>query len=428
MITILKQVIDMDNNFSIKTENLGIRYLLRHEYQKGKKGLKIFQSRIKKEEFWALRNVNLEAKRGEVLGIIGVNGSGKSTLLKSLAKILPLSEGKLWVNGKIAPLIELGAGFNPELTGGENIFLSGTLLGLTNEVIGKNYYKIIDFSGLNKFIDIPLKNYSSGMFVRLAFSIVANLEPDIVLIDEVFAVGDEPFQQKSFEKILRFKEKGSTLLIVSHDLNTIARLCNKVIVLDDGKIEFNGETSLGIDYYKNLLKGIKSTSLEDTEKIDSGRQASAETIIKDKDSLRWGSGEIKITKIIFLNENLKETNTFKTGETFIARIDYTSSEEIKNPVFGVAFYTPYGLLVSGPNTKSSLSIEKIPKSGTLLYKVENLSLRRGEYFFSAAVYDFTLRKPYDHLERKFKFTVYGGDPSDFGHIDLRGQWIHKKND
>lgn len=417
----------MDNNISIQAENLGIRFFLKHEYQKGKKGLKIFQGRVKKEEFWAIKNVNLEAKKGEVLGIIGVNGSGKSTLLKSLAKILPLSEGKLCVNGKIAPLIELGAGFNPELTGGENIFLSGTLLGLTNEIIRKNYYKIIDFSGLKKFIDISLKNYSSGMFIRLAFSIVANLEPDIVLIDEVFAVGDEPFQLKSFERILRFREKGSTLLIVSHDLNTIARLCNKVIVLDEGKIQFNGETSLGIDYYKNLLKGIKRTPLEDTE-IERRSQASSETIIKDEEPSRWGSGEIKISKVTFLNKNLKQTNTFKNGETFIARIDYTSSEEIKNPVFGVAFYTPYGLLVSGPNTKFSLSIEKISKSGTLFYQIENLSLMRGEYFFSAAVYDFTLNKPYAHLEKKFKFTVYGGDPSDFGYIDLKGQWIHKKND
>ena len=418
----------MDNNFSIKTENLGIRYFLKHEHQKEKKGLRLFQGRIEKEEFWALRNVNLEAKKGEVLGIIGVNGSGKSTLLKSLAKILPLSEGRLWTNGKIAPLIELGAGFNPELTGSENIFLSGTLLGLSNEIIRNNYNKIIDFSGLKKFIDIPLKNYSSGMFMRLAFSIVANLEPDIVLIDEVFAVGDEPFQQKSFEKILQFKEKGSTLLVVSHDMNTVARLCNKVIVLDEGKIQFNGEASLGIDYYKNLLKGIKSISEEDREKISTGALASSETIIKDKDPQRWGSGEIKITKVSFLNEQLKETNTFKGGETFIARIDYNSSEEINNPVFGVAFYTPYGLLVSGPNTKSSLSVDKIPKSGYLLYKVKNLNLTRGEYFFSAAVYDYALKKPYDHLERKFKFTVFGGDPSDFGHVDLKGKWLHEKND
>lgn len=418
----------MDNNFSIKTENLGIRFYLKHEHQKGKKGLKIFQSRIEKEEFWALRNVNLEAKKGEVLGIVGVNGSGKSTLLKSLAKIFPLSEGKLWLNGKIAPLIELGAGFNPELTGSENIFLSGTLLGLSNEIIRKNYYKIIDFSGLSKFIDIPLKNYSSGMFIRLAFSIVANLEPDIVLIDEVFAVGDEPFQQKSFEKILQFKEKGSTLLVVSHDLNTVARLCDKVIVLDEGKIQFSGETSLGIDYYKNLLKGIKSIPGEDGEKIDIGTHASAETIMKEKDPLRWGSGEIKIAKVTFLNEHLKETNTFRCGEKFTARIDYTSSKEIKNPVFGVAFYTPYGLLVCGPNTKTSFSIDNIPNSGTIFYKIENLTLMRGEYFFSAAVYDYSLKKPYDHLERKFKFTVFGGDPSDFGHVDLRGQWVHQKND
>lgn len=417
----------MDNNFSIKTENLGIRFFLKHEHQKGKKGLKIFQGRIKKEEFWALRNVNLETKKGEVLGIIGVNGSGKSTLLKSLAKILPLSEGKLWIKGKIAPLIELGAGFNPELTAGENVFLSGTLLGLTNETIRKNYYKIIDFSGLEKFIDIPLKNYSSGMFIRLAFSIAVHLEPDIVLIDEVFAVGDEPFQQKSFEKILSFREKGSTLLIVSHDLNTIARMSNKVIVLNEGRIEFDGETSLGIDYYRNLLRGIKSAPVKDRETVIRS-QSSAEIVPRDEEPLRWGSGEIKITQVTFLNKHFKETNTFKSGEPFIAKIDYLSSKKIENPVFGVAFYTLYGLLISGPNTKFSLSIENIPKSGTLFFKVENLNLMRGEYLFSAAVYDFTLKKPYDHLERKFKFTVYGGDPSNFGCVDLKGQWIHEKND
>lgn len=418
---------EMGNNFSIKTENLGIRFFLKHEHQKGKKGLKIFQGRIKKEEFWALRNINLEAKKGEVLGIIGVNGSGKSTLLKSLAKIFPLSEGRLWVRGKTAPLIELGAGFNPELTAGENIFLSGTLLGLTNETIRKNYYKIIDFSGLEKFIDIPLKNYSSGMFIRLAFSIVAHLEPDIVLIDEVFAVGDEPFQQKSFEKILRFREKGSTLLIVSHDLNTIARLCNRVIVLNEGRVGFDGETSSGIDYYKNLLRGHKSVPVEEREAVIRS-QAATEMAPRDEEPLRWGSGEIKITKVAFLNRHFKETNTFKSGELFMARIDYLSSKEIKNPVFGVAFYTLYGLLVSGPNTKLSLSLENIPKSGTLFFKVENLSLMQGEYLFSAAVYDFTLKKPYDHLERKFKFTVYGGDPSNFGCVDLKGQWVHKRND
>lgn len=324
------------------------------------------------------------------MGIIGVNGSGKSTLLKSLAKILPLSEGKLWIKGKIAPLIELGAGFNPELTAGENVFLSGTLLGLTNETIRKNYYKIIDFSGLEKFIDIPLKNYSSGMFIRLAFSIAVHLEPDIVLIDEVFAVGDEPFQQKSFEKILSFREKGSTLLIVSHDLNTIARMSNKVIVLNEGRIEFDGETSLGIDYYRNLLRGIKSAPVKDRETVIRS-QSSAEIVPRDEEPLRWGSGEIKITQVTFLNKHFKETNTFKSGEPFIAKIDYLSSKKIENPVFGVAFYTLYGLLISGPNTKFSLSIENIPKSGTLFFKVENLNLMRGEYLFSAAVYDFTLK-------------------------------------
>lgn len=418
----------MDNNLPIRAENLGIRFLLKHEHQKEKKGLKIFQGKVKEEEFWALKNVNLVAQKGEVLGIVGVNGSGKSTLLKSLARIFPLSEGKLWTNGKIAPLIELGAGFNPELTGSENIFLSGSLLGLTNETIRKNYNKIINFSGLDKFIDIPLKNYSSGMFIRLAFSIVVHLEPDIVLIDETYSVGDEPFQQKSFEKILKFKEKGSTLLIVSHDLDTLNRLCDKVIVLHEGKIHFNGENSLAINYYKNLLKGIKGAPLEGKEKRDIGSQASPEAVIKTEKFLRWGSGKIRINKVAFLNNHLKETSVFESGETFIARIDYTSSQEVKNPVFGVAFYTPFGLLVSGPNTKFSLSIGKIPKSGSVFYRVENLSLMRGEYFFSAAVYDYTLKEPYDHLERKFKFFVNGGDPSDFGYIDLKGQWTHEKND
>ncbi len=206
------------------------------------------------EDFWALQNVSLTVKRGEILGLIGQNGSGKSTLLKILAKILYPDKGHVEIEDKVTALFELGLGFNPELTGKKNIYLSASVLGLTRREVDKSFDEIVEFSELRKFIDTPLKNYSSGMRMRLAFAVAFNINPDVLLLDEILAVGDEAFQAKCKEKIMEFYRQGKTIVLVSHDLNIVEEICNKAILLHQGKIVTEGKPLEVIKVYHHLLQ------------------------------------------------------------------------------------------------------------------------------------------------------------------------------
>ena len=270
----------------LKLESVGIKFSLNtgKDVSVRKDGIKAFKSmfaRRSKSEFWALKDLDFEAGRGEIVGIIGGNGAGKSTLLKIIAGIYSPTTGNMRVEGNIAPLIELGAAFIPELTGIENIFLTGSIYQVPRKTIKDNLDKIIDFSGLKRFVEVPIKNYSSGMFIRLAFSIVIFFQPDIVLIDEVFAVGDERFQQKSFQKILSFKERGATLILVSHNTNLVTKFCDRVMVLDQGKKVFLGEAGEAVAFYRDILKrggvGLEGDSRLTGKLIgqEDGRQLSA---------------------------------------------------------------------------------------------------------------------------------------------------------
>ncbi len=203
----------------------------------------------KQEDFWALKDISFEINKGETVGIIGNNGSGKSTILKLIAGVLSQTKGSIFVNGRISPLIELGAGFHPELTGRENIYLSGTILGLTSKEIDKKFNSIVEFSELEEFIDTPIKHYSSGMYMRLGFSIAINIEPDILLIDEIFAVGDVSFQQKCFKKMREFQELGITIVLISHTFEIVGSFCKRVILIEDGKITRIGNTKKIISEY-----------------------------------------------------------------------------------------------------------------------------------------------------------------------------------
>lgn len=206
----------------------------------------------KPQNFWALKGISLKIKKGEVIGIIGPNGSGKSTLLKILSGISFPSKGSLFINGNIASLLELGAGFHPELTGRENVYLYGSILGIASKQINQKFDQIIEFSGVGKFIDTPLKHYSSGMYIRLAFSVVTHLEFDILLIDEVLTIGDSEFQNKSFAKIQEIIRQNKTIIIVSHDLQNIIKLCNRVILFKNGRIEKIGTALDTVNYYQKL--------------------------------------------------------------------------------------------------------------------------------------------------------------------------------
>jgi lipopolysaccharide transport system ATP-binding protein len=208
----------------------------------------------KKNEFWALRDISFQIMPGEILGIIGANGAGKSTLLKLLSRITPPTAGEIRIRGRITALLEIGIGFNPELTGRENVFLNGAIMGMTNKEIRKKFQEIANFSEIGDFIDTPIKYYSSGMYVRLAFAIASHLEPDILILDEVLSVGDMEFQKKSLSKVLEIQRKGKTILFASHNLDAVIELCSRTLLLHKGKLVAIGETQKVIKKYYTLLR------------------------------------------------------------------------------------------------------------------------------------------------------------------------------
>jgi ABC-2 type transport system ATP-binding protein/lipopolysaccharide transport system ATP-binding protein len=242
------------NEPAIKINNVSVKYRLAKEKPKTLQEYIIHRLKGKRmdyEDFWALRHINIEVSRGETLGIIGHNGAGKSTLLKVIAGVLKPTDGNVMVNGKIAPLIELGAGFDMELTGKENIYLNASILGLSRKEIDKKLNNIVEFSELGEFIYSPLKNYSSGMVSRLGFSIATEVDPEILIIDEILAVGDERFNKKCMERMTGFKEKGTTILFVSHGMDEIERLCDRVLWLDHGRQRMLGDPeSITEEYHK----------------------------------------------------------------------------------------------------------------------------------------------------------------------------------
>ena len=250
-----------ENQTSLKIENIKKKYVIKHvakkpEDRKERAKLALYnfthpKQANQKEDFWALNGVNFEVKQGEKVGIIGKNGAGKSTLLKVISRITEPTDGKIEFYGKISSMLEVGTGFNRELTGRENIYLNGAILGMTRAEIDAKFDDILEFSEVGKFIDTPVKRYSSGMFVRLAFAVASHLEPDILLVDEVLAVGDTRFQKKCIQKMRSIADSGKTILFVSHQMNTIRQLCDRVIVLKEGKVIYDGEVEGGIRLYNS---------------------------------------------------------------------------------------------------------------------------------------------------------------------------------
>ena len=237
-------------------EHVSKRFILHHERNRSfqEAMVNLWRHNGSREEFWALRDVNFAVRKGENLGIIGENGSGKSTTLKLISGVLIPTEGKIAVDGKISALLELGAGFHPDLIGKENIFLNGSILGFSRREMNSKLDSIIEFSGLSNFIDVPLKHYSAGMCVRLGFAIAIHVDFDILLIDEVLTVGDQSFQEKCLDKIMCFKRQGKTIVFVSHNLGTVEAICDRVLLLDKGRIESQGESGAVTSAYLDMLK------------------------------------------------------------------------------------------------------------------------------------------------------------------------------
>jgi len=402
----------------IRLERVSKRFTLHHErafsFQELAINLLRGRRRNPGEEFWALRDIDLEVQKGEMVGIIGVNGSGKSTLLKLIARIIEATSGRITVSGRVAALLELGAGFHPDLTGQENIYLNGSILGLTRREIEDRFQEIVSFAELERFIDIPVKHYSSGMYVRLGFAIAVHVEPEILLIDETLAVGDRAFQKKCLEKIYGLKQRGITILFVSHDLEAVRQLCNRAIWLDEGVIRAEGGTERVIEHYLDY-----DITLEETR----SRQEDRERLRKN----RWGSGEVEVLGVDFLDAQGNGRRVFETGEKMIARISYCAHRRVERPVFGVAIHRHDGLHINGPNTKlSGYDIDYVEGKGEIDYIIERLPLLEGRYEFTVAIYDDSCLHPYDHQERAYEFIVREGDVRErYGALYIPCQWEHR---
>ncbi|MHB8276114.1 MAG: ABC transporter ATP-binding protein [Candidatus Humimicrobiaceae bacterium] len=366
----------------IETENLGKKYIISHqainEYQtlretitNNAKNLVTSRSKVlpKKEEFWALRNVTFDVEKGDRIGIIGRNGAGKSTLLKLLSRITEPSEGKVKIRGKIASLLEVGTGFHPELTGRENIYLNGAVLGMSRKDIKKNFDEIVAFAEVEKFLDTPVKRYSSGMYVRLAFSVAAHLEPDILLIDEVLAVGDAQFQKKSLGKMEEVsKNKGRTILFVSHNMGSVSKICDRCIQINSGKIVEDGPAKNVIYNYLNneeLSRGF----------INWG----------EKDSAPGDKEYIYCNSLKIFNMKGEIVNTVFSEEQFFIEIGYTVLKTLNVSQIGIKINLSNGetLLQSG-DFDLDLTSENIRKPGKYLNRclIPEYLLNEGVYSIS----------------------------------------------
>lgn len=389
----------------IRVNDVSKRFRLYHERNQSLKAAFMRRRRARYEEFWALRNVSLEVAEGTTFGLIGENGSGKSTLLKCMAKILRPDSGAITSRGRISALLELGAGFHPELSGRENVFLNGSILGLGKRQLEARFDEIVDFAGLEQFIDTPVKNYSSGMYVRLGFSVAINVDPDILLIDEVLAVGDADFQRKCMEKFTDFKAQGKTIVLVTHSLESVRNLCDDAALLEHGSLRGIGPVTDVIDEYMGAV-------------FAGGQHQVGE------DGIRWGSGEARIERVELLDASGQPVKRVRTGDTVVFRYHYETDEPIAAPVFGFGVHNLEGVWVTGPNTRDAdLTLETLHGRGHLDLRVEHLMLLPGSYDVTATLYDHTLAHAYDHRHRAFRFDVEHGHPrEDFGVVSLGGVW------
>ena len=356
-------------------------------------------------DFTALHDVTFDVKEGEVFGVIGQNGSGKSTLLKCMAGILQPNEGSVRVNKRMSALLELGAGFHPELSGRENVFLNAAILGMGRREIAARFDDIVEFSGLIDFIDAPVKTYSTGMYVRLAFAVAINVDPQLLIIDEILAVGDVTFQQKCNEKFVDFRNEGRTIVLVTHAMNSVKDMCDRAIWLTHGQITGEGDPAELVEAYTEMMLGERSRT------SDGG--------------VRRGSGEIQIERVeMFTGKSDTPVKRFRTSESVRLRLHYRAPKAVPKPVFGFAIEHLGGATVTAPCTRDvGLLPESLSGTGYVDVTMESMNLLPGTYDLHTSVTDFNRQHEYDHVQVAMRFDVMTGKPYETGGIvTMRPTW------
>ncbi len=411
----------------------------------------LFRNRNRYEMRNVLKGISFEVKRGESIGLIGSNGCGKSTTLKLLSKIIYPNSGSIQIAGRVSSLIELGAGFHPDMSGRENIFINAAIFGLSRKETEKRLKSIIEFSELEEFIDNPVRTYSSGMYMRLAFSVAISVDADILLIDEILAVGDTNFQAKCFNKLREIKASGVTIIMVSHDSNMIERFCDRAIWLNDGRIVEQGKTTQVVDAYMSHMGEVRLEELQKEERrqqeaIESEKETDEDVTTAEEETLqetnqtensdtdvkdetesmdfsanRFGLKYIQITKAAIINEKGNETTVLKNGEDITIQIFYKINKKLEEYIFGIGFYDLEGKCLMGNNT----SIDRVPvklteNEGCIKCHVKNLPLLEGRYGLNVAIVD-GAGTPMDFYRQYCEFTVLSSDKST-GIFSVEREW------
>ena len=366
------------SDYAIELKNVNKVYKL---YAKQRDRLKDAFGLMKKnptyQNHYALNDVSLVINQGETVGIIGTNGSGKSTILKIITGVLNQTSGSVEVNGRISALLELGAGFNMEYTGIENIYLNGTMMGFSESEIDEKLDSILEFADIGEFVYQPVKTYSSGMFVRLAFAVAINIDPEILIVDEALSVGDVFFQAKCYHKFEEFKAMGKTILFVSHDLSTISKYCDRVILLNKGTMLSEGSAKEMVDIYKRVLVGQYSEDYEKEEKVQG----------YNEDALEYGSKEAEIIEFNLLDEAGKKSSTFLKNSEFSIAVKVKFNKEIESPIVAFTIKDVKGVEITGTNTYLEKALVDRVEAGEELEVIfrQNITLQGGEYLLSLGV-------------------------------------------
>lgn len=369
---------------------------------------------VDENELWALKDVDFAVQRGEALGIIGPNGAGKTTALKLLAGVTRPTSGTIEVSGKLSALIELGAGFHPDLTGRENVYLNGAILGLSKREIDVLFDEIVDFAGLERFIDTPVKRYSSGMYVRLGFAVAAHTSPQVLLVDEVLAVGDASFRSKCYDRIRRLRENGTTVILVSHDMTQVKNLADRAVLLVGGRVREQGNVDAVIKAYHEIAYqgDLRSLPDQDLRPFDGNVEKSRPPI--------------EIKEVRLLNNDGTRTDNFATGETLRVEIQYHAHEAVLEPAFGVSIHALDGAFLTGSNTKiSGYPIGRLEGQGTIEFVIPELMLVPGRYLIGVVIHD-RFMGSHDRRDQSYRFQVIDG-PTTAGMFYSPHSWDLKPN-
>lgn len=392
------------DNIAVKVDGVSKHFKIPHEKRNSLKGavLNIFNNKSYSVHR-ALSDIDFEVREGEFFGIVGRNGSGKSTLLKILAGIYVPDSGKVKIKGRLSPFLELGVGFNPELTARENIYLNGAILGMSKKEIDSKFDEIIRFSELEEFVDMKIKNFSSGMHVRLAFSVAIQAHSEVLLIDEVLAVGDAKFQEKCFHTFRELKASGKTIVFVTHDMGSVKTFCDRAMLIDDSKIDTIGSIEKVVQRYNEINGTTEVVTGSSTEEG------------------RWGNFKIKIAEVALLSNENKKKNVFRTDESFSVKIKYNTKECVKNPNIGLAIFRDDGVYCFDTNTDlDGLKLKEISKDGEISIKYNKLPLQAGNYYFKIGIYKDYDKEVIDFIDNGPQFRVIG--ENQFGITKIDHEW------